>query len=124
LRGDGAGGFEVRFAHDRRVPETVRDPHSLYLQTLGELGLVGALALVGMIGAFGWAAVAARLRPRAMSRAPAAAAAAGLSVWAAHCIVDWDWQMPALTGLALLLAAALLPTGVSRRRRTRTREPF
>ena len=124
LRGDGAGGFTVRFAHDRRVPETVRDPHSLYLQTLGELGLVGALALVGMIGAFGWAAVEARLRPRAMSRAPAAAASAALAVWASHCIVDWDWQMPAVTGMALLLAAALLPTGVSRRRRTRAREPF
>jgi O-antigen ligase len=118
LRGDGSGGFEVRFAHDRRVQETVRDAHSLYLETLGELGLVGALLLVGLIGSFGWAAVVARLRPRAMSRAPAAAASAGLAVWAAHCIVDWDWQMPALTALALMLAAALMPTGISRRRRT------
>jgi hypothetical protein len=118
LRGDGAGGFEVRFAHDRRVPETVRNAHSLYLETIGELGAVGGLALIGLIGAFAWAATRARLRPRAMSRGQAAAAAAALSVWAAHCIVDWDWQVPALTGLALLLGAALMPTGVAGRRRS------
>lgn len=113
LRGDGSGGFEVRFAHDRRVPETVRDVHSLYLETLGELGAVGVAALLALIGAFVWAAVVARLRPRSMSRAPAAAASAGLMVWAAHCIVDWDWQMPAVTVPALLLAAALLPSGIA-----------
>jgi hypothetical protein len=118
LKGGGAGSFEVRFAHDRRVPETVRDAHSLYLETLGELGLVGAVALVGLIGAFAWAAVLTRLRPRAMGRAPAAAASAALAVWAAHCIVDWDWQMPALTAVALLLATALMPIGLSTRRRS------
>ncbi len=124
LRGDGSGGFEVRFAHDRRVDETVRDAHSVYLETLGELGIVGALALVGLFGALAWAATVARLRPRALSRSQSAPVAAALTVWAVHCAVDWDWQMAALTGLALVLAAALMPTGVSSRRRVRDRSQF
>lgn len=117
LLGDGAGGFEARFAHDRRVPETVREPHSLYLDTLGELGAIGAAGLVALIGAFGWAAVVARRRARWVTRTQAAAASAALSVWAAHSAMDWDWQVPALTGLALLLAAALMAAGPPRRRR-------
>jgi hypothetical protein len=45
-----------------------------------------------------------------------------VAVWIAHAMVDWDWQMPALTGAALLLAAAALPIGRSGRRRTRREE--
>jgi hypothetical protein len=35
-------------------------------------------------------------------------------------MVDWDWQLPAITGVALLAAASLFPEGrrVGRRRRT------
>lgn len=124
LRGDGSGGFEVRFAHDRRVDETVRDAHSVYLETLGELGVVGELALIGLIGAIVWAATLARLRPRALSRSQSAPAAAALAVWATHSAVDWDWQVPAVTGLALVLAAALMPTGISGRRRAPDRSRF
>ena len=32
--------------------------------------------------------------------------------------VDWDWQMPALTGCVLVLAATLYPVGTARRRRS------
>ena len=111
LLGDGAGGFEYRFAHDRRVSEKVRDAHSLYLETLGELGLPGLLLLLAFIGSVAWAAVVARLRRDSLSATQAAAASAAFAVWAVHAGVDWDWQVPALTGPALLLAAALYPVG-------------
>ena len=32
---------------------------------------------------------------------------AALALWAVHAGVDWDWEMPALTLVALLIAAAL-----------------
>ena len=121
LIGDGAGGFEVRFAHDRDVPEKVRDAHSLYLETLGELGAVGAILLMSFLGAVVWAAVGARRDPGALTRQQSAAVIAAVLVWMAHAGVDWDWQMPALTGTALFLAASLFPVGRSSRRVRRRR---
>ena len=36
---------------------------------------------------------------------------AGVVAYAAHAPLDWDWQMPAVTTLALVLAGALLALG-------------
>lgn len=121
LHGDGAGGFTVRWMRDRRVYETVRDAHSLELETLGELGVVGALLLLAFLVTLGWAAVRSRVRRAALPSSHAAAVGAACAVWVAHSAVDWDWQMPALTGCVLVLAATLYPVGtVRRRRRNRT----
>jgi hypothetical protein len=109
--GEGAGSFEYRWIRDREVTEKVRDAHSLYLETLSELGLVGLAALALFLATVAAAALRARLRPRALSRAQAAGATAAFAVWAVHAGVDWDWQMPALTGMALVLAATLFPLG-------------
>ncbi len=119
LRGDGAGAYHVRWLRTREVDEEVRDAHSLGLETLSELGAVGAIALLAFLGALVAAAVRARVRPGSLRRSEAAAAGAAVIVWVAHSMIDWDWQMPALTGTALLVAAALLPPGRWRvRRRT------
>jgi O-antigen ligase len=74
------------------------------------------LLLLAFLVTLGWAAVSARVRPAALPRSHAAAVGAACSVWVAHSAVDWDWQMPALTGCVLVLAATLYPVG--RRRRT------
>jgi hypothetical protein len=120
LRGDGAGGFTVRWMQQRRVYETVRDAHSLELETLGELGVVGGLLLLAFLITLGWATVRSRVRRVALPRAHAAGVGAACAVWVAHSAVDWDWQMPALTGCVLVLAATLYPVGTVRRRRTAT----
>jgi hypothetical protein len=117
MRGEGAGGFEARWLRDRDVDEEVRDAHSLGLETLGELGLPGGLLLLTFLIAVLWAAVRSRLRPGALRRTEAAAAGATFSVWVGHAMVDWDWQMPALTATALLAGAACLPEGRTRVRR-------
>jgi O-Antigen ligase len=122
LHGDGAGGFTVRWMQQRRVYEQVRDAHSLELETLGELGAVGALLLLGFLSTFAWAAVTSRIRSGALPRSHAAAVGAACAVWVAHSAVDWDWQMPALTGLVLVLAATLYPVGRRRRTGVRARE--
>ncbi|HVE69464.1 MAG TPA: O-antigen ligase family protein [Solirubrobacteraceae bacterium] len=104
VAGVGTGGFRVEWRARRTISESALDAHSLYLETAAELGLVGLLALAL---AFGGMAGAAR---RALRAAPEAAAGpvAVVVTWAFHAGLDWDWEMPALTLIALLFAGALL----------------
>ncbi|WP_205698085.1 O-antigen ligase family protein [Conexibacter sp. SYSU D00693] len=119
LWGDGAGGFEWRWYQEREVQEDTREPHSLWLGTLGELGAVGLALLVAFLAAVGVGAARGLRRPAGLRRAETAAVAAASVVWLAHASADWDWEMPAFTGTALLAMAAVLPAGRSRRRRRR-----
>ncbi len=50
LTGTGSGTFEYWWARNGDVDETVRDTHSLYLQTLGELGIVGLRCCPAFVG--------------------------------------------------------------------------
>jgi hypothetical protein len=104
LRGLGGGGFADLWLQKRTVRDPAKDAHSLYIETAAEYGLLG-LAALGL--ALGGVAVSAR---RAWLRAPSltAGAIAGLATWAVHAGVDWDWEMPALTLVAMLLAGLVL----------------
>jgi hypothetical protein len=104
LAGVGAGGFRVSWLRERHIDETVRDAHSLYLETAAELGLVGLLLLGAfMAGVAGSARIALRDDP-ALVAGPVAA----LAALALHAGIDWDWEMPATTLPAITLAAMLL----------------
>jgi O-antigen ligase len=104
LDGLGAGTYVLHWQRNRPSPVVVQNAHSLYLETLDELGLVGICALVIFLGALLLAVVrAVRAGPE---RAIAAIAFATLVGWAAHAAIDWDWQMPVVTVPVLALAAA------------------
>ena len=117
LKGTGAGSYQVVFFRERTVSENVQNAHSLPYETLGELGVVGFATLLLFLGAIIVAAVRSRRRRLALPTTQTAAAGAAVAVWLVHASVDWDWQMPAFTGLALLIAATLFPAGTKRRRR-------
>ena len=104
LRGTGAGSFRTEWEREREIDEPVRDAHSLYIETAAELGLVGVAFLLALIGGI---ALAAR---SAYGRDPALVAGwiATLAVFAVHAGLDWDWEMPAVAGVAIVLAGALL----------------
>ena len=112
LLGSGAGSYERRWLARRPADLPVRDAHSLYLETLAELGPLGLLLLLGALGAPLVAAVAARAHPFV----PPAVAA--YCCYLVHAGVDWDWELPAVTlaglaaGTALLVAAR--PTDTTR----------
>jgi hypothetical protein len=120
IHGEGAGSYEVRFMRTRRVDDKVRDAHSLPLQTLAELGIVGFALLLCFLGAVGVALVRAVGGRGALRRSQSAAVGAAFVVWLVHACLDWDWEMPALTGAALVLGASLFAAG---RRRTKQANP-
>jgi UDP-GlcNAc:undecaprenyl-phosphate GlcNAc-1-phosphate transferase len=126
VKGVGAGNFDRTYFLERRTSEDVRQAHSIELQALGELGLVGGLALAlfvgGVLAGFVRRAVAAR---RSTTDAGMAVAGGGMFIaWLVHTSVDWLHLIPGLTGIALCGAAVLLAPWVRRRsgpQRTGTR---
>lgn len=110
LRGVGAGNYDFDYFRQRRTSEDIRQPHSLPLQTLAELGVLGGIAL----GLFVFAVLAAiwrltRSRTDGAETPTWVLAAAGIFVaWTVHSAVDWTHLMPADTALALGAAATLL----------------
>jgi hypothetical protein len=52
-------------------------------------------------------AVAGR-RARRLHPELAPGACAGVAVWGLHATIDWDWQLPAVTLPAIVLAGALI----------------
>jgi hypothetical protein len=94
FHGSGAGTYELAWDRDRNGTVVVQNAHSLYLETLAELGWSGLLllgvALLGILVGFA--------RPARGAQRPLYAAlfAAGFA-WVLASAVDWDWQMPAVT---------------------------
>jgi O-antigen ligase len=109
LHGVGAGGWSVYWLRWRSVNEFAQNAHSLELETLAELGIVGIALLAAF---FGGIAVAARQALRAGRQV--AGPIAALVTYVAHSPLDWDWQMPALTLVAITLAGYLLALTLSR----------
>ena len=102
LAGGGAGSYEVWWAANPELPYLVRDAHSLYLETLGELGLAGLVLLLGVLG-YGLLTALRRLRGRGgAERITVAALCATLLAWAFGAGIDWMWEMPLVTGVAIL----------------------
>jgi O-antigen ligase len=105
LRGTGAGTYQQYYPRYRTERSYVVDAHSLYLQSLAELGIAGfVLILVVALGML--VGLAARIG--GPDRALYAALFAVALAWAVHQAFDWDWQMPAVTlGVFMLAGLAL-----------------
>jgi O-Antigen ligase len=103
--GSGAGTYSRAWLRERPVPQPVQDAHSLYLETLAELGPIGlALLLITLAVPF----TASRSRWTPVALAPYAA-------FLAHAAQDWDWELPAVTVAALACAAAPISSSDGKR---------
>jgi O-antigen ligase len=105
LAGQGAGTYQTLWARERPIPLSVRDAHSLYVEVLDELGLIGlgllAVALLSLLAV-------PLVRARGRNRALYAALFCAILVWALHAGVDWDWEMPAVTLWLFAIGGAAL----------------
>jgi O-Antigen ligase len=102
ISGHGAGSFALLHLRYRDEPVDVREAHSVPLGFLSETGLSGALLALGGLALLGVAAVRGGIGdpyPQALL--------AGCAAWALHGLVDWDWDIPAVTMPALGFAGVL-----------------
>jgi O-antigen ligase len=103
LKGEGAGTFETQWLRSRANSGETSEAHSLYIEVLGELGLVGFLLILAAIGAI---LTGLLLRARGHRRPIYSALFAATLMWAVHAGVDWDWELPAV-GLGLFALAGV-----------------
>lgn len=105
LLGHGAGTFRETWARYRPNSAYVLNAHSLYLQTLDELGIVGGVLLFGVVLLM---LIRAGIRVRGPDRALYAAIFAVLLAWALEAGIDWDWEMPAVSIVVFVLGGFVL----------------
>jgi O-Antigen ligase/Tetratricopeptide repeat len=110
--GSGAGTFELRWTRNRPVDFGALDAHSLYLETLAELGPFG----LGLLCAFLATPLVALRRARALPVGPAAAGA--YVAFLVDAGLDWHWELPTVTLAALSCAVVLV---ISARRHSAAR---
>jgi UDP-GlcNAc:undecaprenyl-phosphate GlcNAc-1-phosphate transferase len=119
-KGVGAGSYPTDYFRLRRTSESITQPHSIELQALAELGVVGGLGVAGLAGAvligFGRRV---RRAGRSSRDATISVAAGGVFLtWFVHTSVDWLHLLPGVTGVALGAAAVLLgPSAAPKDRR-------
>jgi hypothetical protein len=110
LNGGGAGSWEAWWLEHGSLPVPSEFAHSLYLEALGELGIVGLLLIGGAVLVAATGAVRAALVLQ--SGEIAATAACGIAFFAAAAY-DWVWQLSgiAVVGVGLLgFALGALPS--------------
>lgn len=119
--GTGAATFQYTNELLRASPVGVDEPHNVPLQFLTETGVVGLLLYLIALVAAGIGIVTARARATGAERAAITALGVGVAAFAAHAIVDKDWNFVATCGPLLLVTGALAtvrgPAGVTRARR-------
>lgn len=111
LTGIGPGTYQFYWAQHAPLYQYIRNAHSLYLETLAETGLIGAVLLFGFLAALLVAGVVCALRAPPLARVSLAAATATLFAFCASAAYDWMWQLPCAPVAALLLGAGILMYG-------------
>lgn len=109
IGGVGADNYAAAYYRDRRTQESIENPHSLELQTLAELGVVGAVLLAAVLAGV---ALGMRRMRRAARRSPGArtamvAATGAAVVWLVDTSGDWMHLLPGVSAVALAAVAVL-----------------
>jgi len=106
--GQGAGSWEAWWAQHGSIAMFTRDAHSLYLETLGELGLIGLAALAGtfLVG------VGTGIRRlRASKGDERLCLATTLAVFIAYAFaagIDWMWELTVVSVVGIVFLGLLV----------------
>lgn len=106
--GRGAGSYEAWWAQHGSLRGYVKDAHSLYLETLGELGIVGFLLVVGAFLTGLVAGVRRALASTGEMRVTVAALWAGFVAYAFAAGIDWMWEMTVVSVVAIAMLGLIM----------------
>jgi hypothetical protein len=106
--GRGAGSYESWWAQHGDIPGYfIRDAHSLYVETLAELGLIGFFLVLLVLASAGVTA-AVRLRHASVEERPLVAAlAATFAAFALAAAIDWVWELTVVALVAVVCIGLL-----------------
>jgi O-antigen ligase len=107
LLGIGAGTYEFAWERHRSIPQPVHNAHSLYLEAFAELGLIGGLLVLALVGTLLWTGFATWRAAPHPQRERYAALFAAMLAFAVGAGLDWFWELPGL-GAVFFLAAGVL----------------
>jgi O-antigen ligase len=108
IAGIGAGTYQFAWDQHRSIQQPVHDAHSLYLEAFAELGIVGGLIVLALVGGLLWAGFSAWRAAMHPQRERYAALFAAAFAFAVVAGIDWFWEIPALGGVFVLAAGVLV----------------
>ncbi len=108
LLGHGAGTYQFSWDKLRTIELPVHDAHSLYLESFAELGLLGGLLVLGLVGTLLWFAFATWRDAAESQRDRYAALLAAMLAFAVGAAFDWFWEMAALGAIFFLASGVVV----------------
>ena len=107
IYGIGAGTYQFAWDQHRSLNMPVLNAHSLYLEAFAELGVVGGLLVLALVGILLWYGFSAWRAAPDPAREGYAALFAAMLAFAVGAGLDWFWQIAGL-GAVFFLAAGVL----------------
>lgn len=103
--GTGAGTYQFDWEKHRSINLPLHNAHSLYLETFAELGLIGGVIVLLLVGGVLWWAFCAWRDAREEQRELHAIAFAALVAMAVAFGIDWFWEILGMGSVFFLFAA-------------------
>ncbi len=108
LLGAGAGSYEAWWAQHGTLYYFTRNGHSLFFETLGELGAVGLVLLLALVGA-AFIVALRRLRAAPEEDRPVVAALTGALIgFVLAAATDWVWDLTVVAVIAIVCLGLLV----------------
>jgi len=108
VRGVGAGAYEFAWEQHRSIKLPVHDAHSLYLEAFAELGVVGGLLVLAMVGFLLWTAFATWRASTGSARELYAVLLAAMTAFAVGAAFDWFWEIAAVGAIFFCAAGVVV----------------
>ncbi len=107
--GTGAGTYQFSWDQHRSIVYPVHDAHSLYLEAFAELGVVGGLLVLALVGTLLWQGFSAwRAASGTAQRERYAVLFAAMLAFAVGAGFDWFWEIAAMGAIFFLAAGVLV----------------
>jgi O-Antigen ligase len=106
--GYGAGTYEFSWEEHRSINAPVHDAHSLYLEPFAEMGIVGGLLVLALVGTLLWCGFAAWRAAPDPERERYAVLFAAMLAFAIGAAFDWFWEIAGLGAIFFLAAGVVV----------------